>query len=213
MFIKGISYGVGPVIGGYLTDKSWRWCFGINIPVAIIGIVLVLFVLRTELLGPQPLPAVLDSSTALSNAPNERTTLKARLATIDYGGQLLFLSGSILLILALTWGGASYKWTSPNVLGPLIIGSILIVLFVFYEYSMAPGRYMARKLPAQKATLPWNLMAQRNMALLFYINFATGFGTLLSPLTTSMQINHFNMLTNFNQQWSQSSTSSTSTSP
>ena len=23
----GLSYAVGPVIGGFLTDKTWRWCF------------------------------------------------------------------------------------------------------------------------------------------------------------------------------------------
>ena len=30
--VAGISYGVGPVIGGYLTEVTWRWCFIINIP-------------------------------------------------------------------------------------------------------------------------------------------------------------------------------------
>jgi MFS family permease len=23
-----VSYAIGPVIGGYLTDSTWRWCFG-----------------------------------------------------------------------------------------------------------------------------------------------------------------------------------------
>jgi len=39
---------------------------------------------------------------------------------------------------------------------------------------MAPGRYLSRKLPLQRPTIPWELLTQRNMALLFYINFATG---------------------------------------
>jgi len=30
--VAGTSYGVGPVIGGYLTEVTWRWCFIINIP-------------------------------------------------------------------------------------------------------------------------------------------------------------------------------------
>lgn len=29
--VAGVGYGVGPVIGGYLTSVSWRWCFIINI--------------------------------------------------------------------------------------------------------------------------------------------------------------------------------------
>lgn len=29
--VAGVGYGVGPVIGGYLTSVTWRWCFIINI--------------------------------------------------------------------------------------------------------------------------------------------------------------------------------------
>lgn len=49
----GVGYGVGPVIGGYLTQANWRWCFILNIPIGVVGVVLVHFVLRPELFGPQ----------------------------------------------------------------------------------------------------------------------------------------------------------------
>jgi len=108
-FFAGVSYAIGPVIGGYLTNKSWRWCFGINLPVAVAGIFLVFFVLRPELLGPQPIPELL-SRNGESGQGNPKYRLKARLSTIDFGGQLLFVIGIGLLILALTWGGATYTW-------------------------------------------------------------------------------------------------------
>lgn len=28
--VAGVAYGIGPVIGGYLTEVSWRWVFIIN---------------------------------------------------------------------------------------------------------------------------------------------------------------------------------------
>ena len=51
--VGGVGYGFGPVVAGYLTEANWRWCFILNIPLSVIGLVLVHFVLRPELLGPQ----------------------------------------------------------------------------------------------------------------------------------------------------------------
>jgi len=25
--VAGVAYGIGPVVGGYLTEVTWRWCF------------------------------------------------------------------------------------------------------------------------------------------------------------------------------------------
>ncbi|KUJ08500.1 MFS general substrate transporter [Mollisia scopiformis] len=169
--VGGLSYAIGPVIGGYLTDKTWRWCFGINLPVAATGAILFFVVLRKELLGPQPLPELLAQS-------GETHKLKARLSTIDFGGQVLFLFGMSLLILGLTWGGARYPWSSPQVIICLILGSFLSITFIIYQSIMAPGRYLSRLIPLQRPTIPWALLSQRNMGLLFYINFCTGMGMI-----------------------------------
>jgi MFS family permease len=174
-FFAGVSYAIGPVIGGFLTDKSWRWCFGVNLPVAVIGVILVFFVLRPELLGPQPLPELLRQEVD-QNQEASAQRFMARISTIDFGGQLLFLSGMALLILALTWGGASYNWDDAPVLVSLVLGLILTGCFIGWEYMMAPGRILARKFPTQKPTIPWKLLPQRNVGLLFYLNFATGMG-------------------------------------
>ncbi|KAI0381506.1 MFS general substrate transporter [Hypomontagnella monticulosa] len=164
----GICYGIGPVIGGYLTAANWRWCFGINLPIAFIGILIVFFVLRKDLLGPQPIPELDEIETG------RRERLLKRLMTIDIGGQLLFIFGFGLLILAFTWAGATYSWDSPAVLAPLIIGALLAFGWLFYEYSMAPGRVLSKKLYFQRPMLPWYVVSNRNVSLLCYINFATG---------------------------------------
>jgi hypothetical protein len=197
-FFAGLSYAIGPVIGGFLTDSSWRWCFGINIPVALLAIVLIFFVLRKQLLGPQPLPELIVRDGETEHEQRAQR-FKARMSTIDFGGQFLFLFGLGLLILALTWGGGNYRWTDAQVLVPLILGGILSICFVFWEYMLEPGRYLSRKLPAQRPTIPWNLFTQRNMALLFYINTATGMGilpslhpqTLANPLLAMVAVLYF----------------------
>jgi len=45
--VSGIAVALGPVLGGYFTTyQTWRWVFRINIPVAIIGILLGLFYIK-----------------------------------------------------------------------------------------------------------------------------------------------------------------------
>lgn len=127
------------------------------------------FVLRSELLGPQPIPQ-LDETTDTGR----RTTLRKRLQTIDVGGQVLFLFGLGLLILGLTWAGATYSWKSPAVLVTLILGILISALFVLWEYYMTPAKALARQFPWQKAMIPWELARNRDIGLLFYTSFATG---------------------------------------
>ena len=172
----GLSYAIGPVIGGFLADSNWRWCFAINLPVAAIGIVMVFLVLRPQLLGPRPLPELLGQDRELRGFRK----FKVQLSTIDGFGQFFFLFGLGFLVLGLTWGGASYPWQDARVVTTLTIGSIFSVCFVIWQYLMAPGRYLSRKFPLERPVFKWELLAQRNMYLLFYINFATGMGTRIN---------------------------------
>ena len=54
-FVSGIGFCLGPVIGGYLTSASWRWCFIINLPLCVIGLIVNHILMRPVLLGPQDL--------------------------------------------------------------------------------------------------------------------------------------------------------------
>ncbi|KAJ5942963.1 Major facilitator superfamily domain general substrate transporter [Penicillium verrucosum] len=168
--VSSIGFSIGPVIGGYMTQTSWRWCFAINLPIAVVAMVVVALVLRTELQGPLPIPEPEDSGGISTRSGR----FLARISTIDYGGQMLFLWGFGLLILALTWAGGVYSWKSVAVLAPLVIGGILTIAWVVYERCMVSGSFMARVLPRQKAMVPWELLRQRDIGLLFLINFSIG---------------------------------------
>ncbi|KAJ3471201.1 hypothetical protein MRS44_001300 [Fusarium solani] len=169
--VGGISYAIGPVIGGYLTNADWRWCFAINLPIAVVALVIIFFILRKELLGPQPIPELNETAET-----GRRTKFIARLKTVDVGGQLLFIFGFGLIILAMTWGGATYPWGSAAVIVPLVLGVICTGVFLYWEYLLAPGNTMAEKLPWQRAMIPWDLISNRDIGLLFYCECATGMG-------------------------------------
>ncbi|KAK5662525.1 hypothetical protein OQA88_8437 [Cercophora sp. LCS_1] len=175
--ISAVGFAVGPVAGGYLTQVSWRWCFGINIPVALVAIVLVVLLLRKELLGPQPLPEIEgseDGRRKMRNKETKRGRFLLRLATIDFGGQVLFLVGIGLLVLAMTWAGSTYAWDSAEVVAPLVVGGVVTAGWVWYEWAMVPGRVMSRVWPLQRAMMPWKLMTTRDIGLVFYIDFCIG---------------------------------------
>ncbi len=168
VLISGVSFGIGPLIGGYLTKASWRWCFGINLPIGAVSIILVAFLLRKELVGPQPLPEL------GGDAQSRRGRLLIRVSTIDFTGQLLFLWGLGLLLLAFTWAGSIYAWDSAAVLAPLIIGAALTVAWLAFERSMTPGKAMSRVFTKQRPMMPWEIISQRDNCLIFFINFIAG---------------------------------------
>ncbi|KAL2025986.1 hypothetical protein VTO58DRAFT_103170 [Aureobasidium pullulans] len=64
---------------------------------------------------------------------------------VDFVGGFLSVSGMILFMAGMQWGGYQYSWGSAHVLAPLILGAVLLVAFGFWEaygakYPMFPKR-------------------------------------------------------------------------
>jgi hypothetical protein len=93
---------------------------------------------------------------------------------IDYVGQVLFIFGFGLIILGLTWGGVTYSWRSAAVIVSLVLGGILVCCFAFWERSFVEDRFAARKMPWQKPMVPWTLIVNRDVGLLFFMECISG---------------------------------------
>ncbi|KAH0172238.1 MFS multidrug transporter-like protein, partial [Aureobasidium melanogenum] len=109
-------------------NSSWRWVGALCAIWAFIGLVLTAVFYF-------PPPRV--NSQGLSKAEI--------LKQVDYVGGLLSVSGMILFMAGMQWGGYQYPWGSAHVLAPLILGAILLVAFCFWEvygakYPMFPKR-------------------------------------------------------------------------
>lgn len=118
--VFGISSLIGPVIGGLITDTiGWRWVFFVNVPVAVVA---ALFIVRY-------LPS----------------KAQGRVAPIDYLGSALLVAGVVPLLLALTWGGVDYPWTSPLILG-LLAGSLALLTAFAAWQTRAPDPILAPRL-------------------------------------------------------------------
>jgi EmrB/QacA subfamily drug resistance transporter len=103
--VAGGMTALGPLAGGYLIDVTWRAIFWINIPVALISVLLI-----------------------LRSKPDDRR----RPASLDYRGTVLFALGMGLLVLGLqqssTWG-----WDDVKTIGSIVVGALLMIWFVFSQ--------------------------------------------------------------------------------
>lgn len=107
---------LGLVLGGVLATVDWRLVFWVSVPFGVFGTLWGYFKLE------------------------ERGVRKR--SPIDWAGNLTFATGLVLLMVAITYGiqpygGQVMGWTSPKVIGELIVGSALLAAFAIIETRVA----------------------------------------------------------------------------
>jgi len=107
---------IGLILGGLLGPVEWRLVFVVSVPFGLFGTIWAYRKLRDV---------------------GHRTP-----ASIDWWGNITFGVGLILVLLAITYGIEPYGhsamgWTNPRVLGALIAGILILVLFTWIEMKVA----------------------------------------------------------------------------
>ncbi|PNS19221.1 hypothetical protein CAC42_2398 [Sphaceloma murrayae] len=116
----GLGSGAGAAFGGYLCDTlGWRWAFGVQVPLIILGALLA-FIFTPARLGPM---FITTSSGSAFEA----------LKKFDWLGSALLIATVTSLILALNLGGNIYPWVSAPVITCLVLFLLLAPLFIYQE--------------------------------------------------------------------------------
>jgi len=143
--IFGAAFGVasiaGPLLGGYFTTNlTWRWIFYINLPLGILALVVLAATLPAQ-------------SSFLRHA-------------VDYAGAALLAAALAAVVLVTDLGGTEYPFSSPFMIGLIILAVVALVAFLFVE-----GR-------ASEPILPLHLFRIRDVWVTSVVGLIIGFALL-----------------------------------
>lgn len=80
----------------------------------------------------------------------EQTGFRNQIARFDLAGTLAFISATICLLLALSWGGTKYPWDNARIIALLTVACVLYFSFIGIEYwkkdnAIIPLRLLRRR--------------------------------------------------------------------
>jgi MFS family permease len=129
---------------------TWRWCFYINLPIGASVIIALLLFLH------------------LDEKPRERVSALEQFKRLDPLGLLFFIPSMVCLILALQWGGSTYSWSAPKMIGLLTTFAVTLVIFILIQVFMP-----------ETATIPMRILLNRSIAGAMLFTFCVAGGMMI----------------------------------
>ncbi|HRD02179.1 MAG TPA: MFS transporter [Candidatus Saccharicenans sp.] len=172
--VISIASVIGPILGGFLSHLGWRYIFYVNVPVGVLGTVWAAIQLKE-----------------LAKIPRGQK--------FDWAGTILFTSGLLLFLVALSFGGF-YGWTSLRVIMLFAIAVLIMVAFVSVENNTEQPMldlklFKTRILAFAYSSILLNGIARGAVTflLIFYFQGVKGMdplkaGLFLTPFAVSMMI-------------------------
>lgn len=126
----GIAAIIGPFVGGAIIESTtWRWCFGINLPLGIVTVVICAFLVQTP-----------------TEPEVASTTLAQKIRKLDIPGTILLVAGLICFLMALQWGGSTYPWTNARIIALFVVAGVLGIAFTIFQLRSKSATTIPRSL-------------------------------------------------------------------
>ncbi|TGO65917.1 hypothetical protein BELL_0992g00010 [Botrytis elliptica] len=129
----GLAAILGPFLGAaILQSTTWRWCFGINLPLGAVTVILCGILVHTP-----------------SDPSAQSLSLVQKALQLDIPGTVFMVGSLICLLMALQWGGAAYPWSNGRVIALFVVSGILAIAFIATQTTKIAGK--ARTIPSSLA--------------------------------------------------------------
>ncbi|MFS0782561.1 MDR family MFS transporter [Bacillus sp. 1P06AnD] len=139
--VFGFSSVLGPLLGGYLVDHlDWHWLFWIFLPIGIVAFIMIIALFPKMEHG--------------------------KSQSIDFLGSLFMTTTIVPLLLAFSWAGTEYEWSSPQILSLLAATVVSSFIFIFIEAKV------------KNPILPLHLFKNNVVTISNLINFIMNFGMM-----------------------------------
>lgn len=121
----GLASVFGPTLGGYIVDYwDWSWVFWIFLPFGVIAYVMIWTMFP-------------------------KTAVKEK-EPVDYYGSLFLTLTMIPMLLAFSWAGNKFAWSSPEIVGLFGASAAALIIFIVIENKV------------QSPVLPLHLFKKRH---------------------------------------------------
>lgn len=163
---------IGPLIGGAFVQKAtWRWCFWLNLPICGVALPMAIFFVTLT----QP-----------------ATDLATKLGRVDWFGNFLFIASLTSFLIAISWAGIQFAWSSFHTLVPLCLGIIGIAAAVYYEFKIAKEPFLRRSVFCNRSAIASYIAALLQGLLvymaLYYQSFYFTACHFFGPIRTGVSI-------------------------
>jgi EmrB/QacA subfamily drug resistance transporter len=112
MSVFGFATIIGPLLGGWITDNvGWRWAFYVNLPVGIVALAFAAWALPGH--------------------------VQLRKHSIDWLGTAFLVLAAVPLLLAFSWAGSEFAWSSPEIIGLFVFSGAMWAVFYLREMRAA----------------------------------------------------------------------------
>ncbi|MGY5764010.1 MDR family MFS transporter [Brachybacterium sp. DNPG3] len=171
--VFGVTSVIGPLIGGSVTDNlGWRWLFYLTLPIGVLAFGFILRYLHLPVSGQH--------------------------GKVDLLGMVTLTPGLVIALLATTWGGNAYDWSSPVIIGMYAVAALFIAAFVAIETRveepLLPMHLLGRPIVALSVAASFAISVAMFGAIIYIPVYAQGVmgvsatnsGAILIPLSVAM---------------------------